>query len=430
MKSDEEYVDEPTGELPVVSPEDPRIVVTGADIAGEVAEPTPVVDPSTLLPHWTEQPTGAVPIVVARETPEADDPWATIPAPAWREGEADWVAHEEQFDASFLAADRPAETPWDDLLDVESEDVVVDEAPRPEPAPEIVSRPRRSLDNPLAGRAVRPRRQSSSTAVSTMTGVAMGLFASVFFILGPIPVAALVLVTLVLASAEVYQGFRVAGAHPATTLGLAAVVISSVATYQKGPAALVPTLLVFFFFTTLWYLLAERKPDVMDGVGASLFTFMWVGVLGSFALSFASPHVFSHRHGLGYLFGALILTVANDTGALFSGRWLGSTPLIASVSPNKTREGFVGGAVVTILAGVFFVPLISVWSVLHAVGAALVVSVLAPCGDLLESMVKRTFGVKDLGRILPGHGGLIDRIDGLLFVLPAMYYYCHVLHLS
>jgi phosphatidate cytidylyltransferase len=428
LKSDGDHFDEPTGELPVVSPEDPRIVVTGADIAGEIAEPAPVVDPTTLLPHWTDQPTGAVPVVVARETPVDDDPWAAIPAPAWREGEADWVAHEEQFDASFLSAERPGEATFAEVE--ESEDVRLDEAPRPEPAPEIVSRPRRSLDNPLAGRAVRARRGTKGTGLSTATGVAMGLFAAVFFVLGPLPVAVLATAVLVMASAEVYAGFRAAGSHPATTLGLAGVVVLAISAYLKGPAAIVPTLFLFFASVVVWFIAARRKPDVMDGVGASLFTFFWVGVAGSFALTFASPHVFTHRHGLGYLFGAIVLTVANDTGALFIGRWIGSTPLAPTISPNKTREGFIGAAVVTVLVGLIVLPQISVWSYAHGFEAAILVSFVAPCGDLLESMVKRTFAVKDLGRTLPGHGGIIDRVDGLLFVLPTLYYFCHVAHLS
>jgi hypothetical protein len=79
--------DEPTGELEVTG-----VVISGAELAADLVGEIPEVDPDTLLPHWTEQPTGAVPLVVARESAD-DDPWAKIPAPAWREGEADWVAH-------------------------------------------------------------------------------------------------------------------------------------------------------------------------------------------------------------------------------------------------------------------------------------------------------------------------------------------------
>jgi len=107
---DDDLIDVPTGETPVVSVSDPRVTITGADVAGFVVEDAPLVDPDTLLPHWTDAPTGQVPIVVAREAADGVDPWAAIPAPAWREGEADWVAHEEQFDASLLAVERTMTT--------------------------------------------------------------------------------------------------------------------------------------------------------------------------------------------------------------------------------------------------------------------------------------------------------------------------------
>src|SRR3984957_19502588 len=158
-EDDGTYEDEPTGQFPVASSSDPRVTITGAEIASEIVDDAPVVDPDTLLPHWTDAPTGQVPIVVARESSKDDDPWSAVPAPAWREGEADWVAHEGQFDASFLAGEakvddaRPWEVPRGEDTTVEEEDEPVIEAPRP--APLRSQRTRQSVSsNPLAGRAV------------------------------------------------------------------------------------------------------------------------------------------------------------------------------------------------------------------------------------------------------------------------------------
>jgi phosphatidate cytidylyltransferase len=433
LKSDDEsFLDEPTGQFPVVSANDSRVTFTGADMAADLVEDAPQFDPTTLLPHWTDAPTGQVPIVVAREAALNDDPWASIPAPAWREGEADWVAHEDQFDASILAGAekvvdaRPWEFALNDVAEVQEEPTV--EAARPEPLRAQRTRHRASA-NPLAGRAVR---QSSTSSISraTLTGVLLAAVVFAIFFAGPLPMAILVLVALSFASAEAFAGFRSVGAHPATILGIVAVATLGIAVYNKGLVVVgaVSVLLVIFGF--IWYASAQRKIDVLDGLGATIFVYVWVGVLGSYGILLIAPHTYAHRHGMAYLFGALALTIVNDVGALFVGRWIGSRPLNAALSPNKTIEGTIGGTLVTLLAGLILLPRVHPWTVTHGLEAAVVLAVVVPLGDLFESMVKRTLGLKDFGRLLPGHGGLLDRVDGLLFALPTMYYLLHVLKLS
>jgi phosphatidate cytidylyltransferase len=195
-----------------------------------------------------------------------------------------------------------------------------------------------------------------------------------------------------------------------------------------GAFGAVSVLLLIFGF--VWYLSAPQKIDVLDGLGATIFVYVWVGVLGSYGLLLAAPNSFAHRHGLAYLFGAIVLAIANDTGALFIGRWLGRRPLNKVLSPNKTVEGVIGGTVVTLAVGAAILPLIHPWTRTHGLEAAVALAVVLPLGDLFESLVKRTLGVKDLGRILPGHGGLMDRIDGLLFAMPTMFYLVHILKLG
>ncbi len=430
MKSDDGSFldDEATGEVPVVSSSDSRVTITGADVAAEIAEPA--VHDETALPHWTDAPTGQVPIVVAREAAESTDPWAAIPAPAWREGEADWVAHEEQFDASFLASEtREDESrPWEFVLteDVVVEEQILDETPRPEPP--RAERTRRPA-NPLAGRAVRQSR-AASVSQATTTGLLLGVLVAVLFLGGPVPVAVLVLCALAFGAGEGYAGFRRAGAHPATLLGIVAVVTLGVASYERGLAATAAVTVLLVIFGFLWYASAERSIDVLDGLGATIFVYVWVGVLGSFALLMISPQYSVDRHGMAYLFGTVVLTVANDSGALFIGRWLGRTPLNARLSPHKTREGTIGGTLLTLVVGALVLPMISPWTTKSALEIAVAVAIVVPLGDLFESMLKRTLGVKDLGRLLPGHGGLLDRIDGLLFALPTVFYLTRILHLG
>ena len=107
------------------------------------------------------------------------------------------------------------------------------------------------------------------------------------------------------------------------------------------------------------------------------------------------------------------------------GRAVGSTPLMPQVSPGKTMEGLIGGAIAAVVLGGVVGVMLHPWAdkgVLAGIGLGIVVAITAPLGDLVESLVKRDLGVKDLGTFLPGHGGFIDRFDAILFALPAAYY--------
>jgi len=128
------------------------------------------------------------------------------------------------------------------------------------------------------------------------------------------------------------------------------------------------------------------------------------------------------RFGFGWVILVFVVTWANDTLAFFAGRAFGRHKLFERISPKKTWEGFAGGAVGSV-AGAFavkalFLQAVPAWACLAmAAGGA----VLGPAGDLAESLIKRGAGVKDSGRLIPGHGGLLDRIDALLFVGPWIY---------
>ena len=128
--------------------------------------------------------------------------------------------------------------------------------------------------------------------------------------------------------------------------------------------------------------------------------------------------------GAQWLFLTLAATWLNDTGAYTFGRLFGRHKLAPSISPSKTWEGFFGGAA-TSMGGTFAMRAIffSQLTVLDCVVLPAVVSVLGPLGDLCESMIKRAYGVKDSGKIMPGHGGILDRVDALLFTAPFVYLY-------
>lgn len=126
--------------------------------------------------------------------------------------------------------------------------------------------------------------------------------------------------------------------------------------------------------------------------------------------------------GLQWLFFTLILTWSADSGAYFAGRAFGKHKLFERVSPKKTMEGVAGGVVLSTIVSYFYcatwLPMVPVIS---AVLLGIVLALLSVVGDLVESMMKRAFGVKDSGNIMPGHGGVIDRLDSLLFTFPATW---------
>jgi phosphatidate cytidylyltransferase len=118
----------------------------------------------------------------------------------------------------------------------------------------------------------------------------------------------------------------------------------------------------------------------------------------------------------------VVVIFVNDTGAFYFGRLFGKHKLYEAISPGKTWEGALGGLLCGVIAALWFLQILRLHSInISMVALAVFLSIASQTGDLAESMLKRNQGVKDSGRILPGHGGLLDRIDGLLFSVPVLY---------
>jgi phosphatidate cytidylyltransferase len=117
----------------------------------------------------------------------------------------------------------------------------------------------------------------------------------------------------------------------------------------------------------------------------------------------------------------VLCAVGYDIGGYLAGSRFGRRHIAPSISPNKTVEGLLAGMATSVVIGFILVGSISPWGRFSALALGVVVAVLAPVGDLCESLLKRDLGVKDLGGLLPGHGGVLDRLDSLFFVLPVAY---------
>ena len=290
------------------------------------------------------------------------------------------------------------------------------------PAPRAPRRPASDPNRPGAG--------GSSIGIRVGTGIAVAVVALLAFKLGTVPSVVLSAIVVTFAAGECFGVLRRAGYHPASLLGLVGTISLMVGAYAKGVAALPLILVLITVFTLIWYLFGIERGSPVAGTAATLLTVGWVSLLGAYAGLLLSPSSFPDRHGIAFLLGAIIATVANDVGALVIGGWLGSRPLAPKISPNKTWEGLFGGAVFSILFSTVVVGSIHPWSASNAALLGVVVAVVAPLGDLCESLLKRDLGLKDMGRLLPGHGGVLDRVDALLFVLPATYYLVRALNIA
>jgi phosphatidate cytidylyltransferase len=168
--------------------------------------------------------------------------------------------------------------------------------------------------------------------------------------------------------------------------------------------------------TILLWRMADGLQDAIRDIAGGIFVAAYVPLLASFAvLMLAAPD------GVKRIFVFMIITICSDVGGFAVGVVLGRHPMAPSVSPKKSWEGAAGSAVACVIAGVATVMLIlgGRWWVGVVVGLAVVV--FATVGDLTESTIKRDLGIKDMGRILPGHGGFMDRLDSLLFSAPVVW---------
>lgn len=134
------------------------------------------------------------------------------------------------------------------------------------------------------------------------------------------------------------------------------------------------------------------------------------------------------EQGAMMLFYLVTLTQLNDVAQYLWGKSFGKRKIAPKVSPNKTLEGFVGGVLTTGFLGWLLGPLLTPFSPLHAALAGLLIGTMGFIGDIVISAVKRDIGVKDSGRLLPGHGGILDRLDSLTYTAPLFFHYVHYLY--
>jgi phosphatidate cytidylyltransferase len=418
------------------------------------------------LPHWTEPPTGELPKLFAEDRQDDElDVWSTFTTdqPAWKEDSGGYDRSIDEPTEDVTRRGLFSDDGTDDVtrrglfsddegyLDPDQSDALVAPiAGRREPTrisigtgpddtgarPTAGGRPR-SAPGPRSGRGSRP--ESSRTATAGVggrdmpTAIAVGLIIAAAF-LGALmwkPIAVLAIVVLVtgLAAVEYFDKVTEKGYRPATLIGIIACIAAPLAAYWVGETAITLVLVIAFVAATTTFIGADSLQSApMPNMAITTLGIMWIGLMGAYAALLADISNAPSNIGTDTLFIIAVGVVANDVGALFVGSAAGRTPLRAWISPNKSVEGLIGGALLTLIA-VYLVSLQSkTWDdPMEVLILGLAIAVLAPIGDLTESMFKRNLDVKDFGTLVRGHGGILDRFDGFLFVLPAAYYLLQVL---
>jgi len=415
------------------------------------------------LPHWSEEPTGESPRFgvqprdpsrpgtrdasrpVREPSRPASPPPVSRPAPegririggdptdqrARRASDTHPTMRDRTGDISRpIPRDRTADPSRPTLRDRTAEPsrpTVRDRSPR-RPAPARPSQVRRARpDRGDTGTQPRPIGADRNLSSAVVVGlVLVVLFVGTSFV-GPAAVMALVIVVLAIAALEFFTQTANRGLGAPMVVGVVACLAAPLAAYYMSHLA-IAMVVVFAFVAGAVSLVGSN--DDQSGAITSLGTLMlgvvYIGLLGSYAgmilrmstLSAALPNI-----GTDTLFIAVFAVAANDIGAYFVGSAIGRTPLKESISPNKTVEGVIGGTIATFCVVVILGLQSDTWnSLMEWIMLAAVVSIAAPIGDLLESVLKRSLGVKDFGTVLKGHGGVLDRFDGVLLSLPTVYF--------
>ena len=272
------------------------------------------------------------------------------------------------------------------------------------------------------------------------SGLLIGLFGLIVVLLGGWYFTIAISLLTYIALLEFFRMAEFTGIKPATKTTLFACLIIIISTYLEVIGLLDREIYNSFLpicsvVICTWLLLQPKSGKISD-IAASIFGLFYLGFLPSYWIKLrgvqtaltnstegsVSLESFSNSSGLSLTLISCLLIVASDIGSYFIGKSFGKTPL-SPISPSKTIEGLIGGIICSILVATSFAFLLN-WQNPFLIGIlyGILVSLMALVGDLIESMMKRDAKIKDSGTFLPGHGGILDRIDSYIFTPSVIYY--------
>lgn len=361
-------------------------------------------------------------IETADEVTEVDD--AALTGPEGEEEPGDLVAEDDSFD-EFTRDDYIRATTQEYQGLAES----IAEAATEDIEMQAVAAAMPGIDTGLVGfedvtgeqpELVAPVAQGpSDLTLRIVTGLVLVSLLIGALILGEIWTWLFVLGAVIVALGEFYATVRRQGFAPVTLFGLLGGLGAFIAAYLaegNTPLAIAGAIGMTLVATTFWYAVVPRR-NPLANASLTVFGMAWVAGL----MAFAVPIIISPRYQE-LIVALALVTGLFDVGSFFAGRAIGRTRMAKVLSPKKTVEGLLGGVVVAVAAGVgiSYVEWFG-FELRDGLLLGAVIAVAAPLGDLAESMIKRALNTKDMGAILPGHGGLLDRIDSFIFSVPACY---------
>ncbi len=234
--------------------------------------------------------------------------------------------------------------------------------------------------------------------------------------IAPLLFFAFIWVVIMIGIREIASAYRKGGIElPDYVLMIAATVLL-VATWNGNTQGLAVSAGLTIPILMFALLLISQKDFIKRSTSAVFITF-YLAVLGGFILLLAND-----ADGALRIFTLVALIACNDTFAYFAGVLIGKHKLAPNISPKKSWEGLIGGAVAAIIGGavIFHFLFETNWIIGAAIGLMTVIT--ATCGDLIESAIKRDLAIKDMSNLLPGHGGIMDRLDSALFTAPAVWF--------
>lgn len=252
--------------------------------------------------------------------------------------------------------------------------------------------------------------------------IAVGLVLAAVFLATlfwhPVAFGLVVAVLIAIAYVESDRVLRAAGVRLLVPVLIASSLVMLAGAYYAGAAGQAAGVAVLLIGAMTWLLFDPARRDVVPTLGTTMFLGVWVGFLGSYAVMLAV-----RPSGPVIVLAVIGAAAVTDIGGYAIGVPFGRHKVVPSVSPKKSWEGLAGGLVVATVLAAVVLPLIGdTFTPVSAAVLAGTCGVASFLGDVIQSMIKRDLDVKDLGDFLPGHGGILDRVDGILLALPVGYY--------